>query len=806
MSDGFARWLRRNDPDLESLHKAVKAAVVVTAGLAIGTLVIGSAQLSLFAGFGGVALLLFADFPGSPAARFGGFAGLSVLGAALITLGTVAGMRPWIAVISMAVIGFAVLFGGVLSAAAASSTRAALLTFILPVTVPATAADLGPRLIGWLIAVLLAVPAAVLWWPPRDHDRIRILSATACSKIADQLDPAHQIPGMVADAPDRATTAMKAIVDLHNTFRSTTFRPVGLSTGSRLLVQLITRLEWLQAAARRVPDHSGHQFPAEMTAVVMAAASVLRASAEVLEAAVQHPTGQSRRRLADTLLADTLLADTLSDLEAARVGATTAGLSIAIDGARDASVRQWPAIAHEVAYTTGLVGTTVAESAAADARPLLDRLLGREWSGKAVGPITAAERIAAGHSTVRSVWLQNSARGAVGLALAVLVADVTHVAHGFWVVLGAMSVLRTTAVATGSTVARAVAGTVAGFLVGSGVILLVGTTAWHLWLLLPVAMLIAAYLPAALSFTAGQAAFTVLVMILFNIIQPVGWTVGLVRIEDILLGCLVSLVCGVLLWPRGAGAQMRAALADSYLRSADAFEAAAAHLADADGGHGGPADQRDAAARGIEAARRSGLRLDSALRQYLFERGSAVMSAAELTALTNGTTRLRLAAEAIADSAARYAAASPDGSAFPGDPPYPVDTHVASVHPAAFRQAGEAVRQRAVAVANWYRLIAADLGSHSQSSPPPAAMNVEMDNSAQADVLQDLLSMADRHPGRPIGAGGQEIWTASLYVDGVARLQQPLLRYLSALAADPRGRVGPIDPVAAPVDQVGTSS
>ena len=65
-------WLRRHDPELNALHKAIKVAIVVTVGLAIGTLVIGNANLSLFASFGGVAFLLFADFPGNRVARFGG--------------------------------------------------------------------------------------------------------------------------------------------------------------------------------------------------------------------------------------------------------------------------------------------------------------------------------------------------------------------------------------------------------------------------------------------------------------------------------------------------------------------------------------------------------------------------------------------------------------------------------------------------------------------------------------------------------------------------------------------------------------
>ena len=126
-----------------------------------------------------------------------------------------------------------------------------------------------------------------------------------------------------------------------------------------------------------------------------------------------------------------------------------------------------PALAHELAYTTHLAGQTVSVSAAADARPLIDRLIGRQVPGTVDGPLTAAQRITAGHITRRSVWFQNSLRGALGLALAVLLAELTQIQHGFWVVLGAMSVLRTTALTTGSTALRALGGTFVGFLVGA---------------------------------------------------------------------------------------------------------------------------------------------------------------------------------------------------------------------------------------------------------------------------------------------------------------------------------------------------
>src|SRR5207237_9253539 len=97
----------------------------------------------------------------------------------------------------------------------------------------------------------------------------------------------------------------------------------------------------------------------------------------------------------------------------------------------------------------------------------------------------------------------------------------------------------------------ALAGTAVGIVVGAALVIAIGTHEQVLWAVLPVAILLAAYAPRAISFAAGQAGFTVVLFVLFNIIQPVGWTVGLVRIEDVAIGFYVRLGVGLLFWPRG---------------------------------------------------------------------------------------------------------------------------------------------------------------------------------------------------------------------------------------------------------------
>ena len=742
MSGPIVRWLHRHDPEWNALHKAIKVAVAVTVGLAIGTLIIGNSQFSTFASFGGVALLLFAEFPGGRSARLGAFVGLALIGALLIVLGTLASVVAWLAVAGMAVVGFIVLFAGLFSAAAAGATRAALLAFILPVSLPGTAADIPARLGGWALAVVLAVPLAILVWPPRDHDRLRFRAAAACAAMSDQLlarSGTLADPGPSGDPGGRARSLQlidehseAAILALRQQFRSTIYRPVGLTTGSRMLMQLPDRLSWLRSVIDRIPRGDTDGWPEPTKQLVVACADVLGAGAEVLAAGSHRPTVAARQRLTVAM----------QDLDRHRAAVRA---FLAVIGGPPAHEQDpdllLPALAHELAYTTHLAGQTVSLSAAADARPLIDRLIGRGAPETVDGPLAAVQRITAGHITRRSVWFQNSLRGALGLSAAVLIAELTQVQHGFWIVLAAMSVLRTTALTTGSTALRALGGTFVGFLVGAGLIYLFGTTSWHLWLLLPVTVVVAAYLPEAVSFTAGQAAFTVMVVILFNIIEPVGWTVGLVRIEDIALGCAAGLISGVLLWPRGAAAQIRQALGELYLQSASALERSVQRLASS----GEPESRLDDV---IGRARGASYRLDDALREYLAERGTKSVPVESLAAVCNGGNRVRLAAEAISGLCRTEE---------------PITSTASPV-----RAAGVELVGTASAAARWLQQTAEILEHPTpKADPAPAAIPVQaehlvLETFRAAPVAVDDPEFAER---------AKDLWQAALYVDDVTRLE-----------------------------------
>jgi uncharacterized membrane protein YccC len=276
---------------------------------------------------------------------------------------------------------------------------------------------------------------------------------------------------------------------------------------------------------------------------------------------------------------------------------------------------------------------------------------------------------------------------------------------------------------------RALTGTVEGIIIGSLIIGLLGSHEVVFWTLLPFAIFFAGFAPSAISFAAGQAGFTMTILILFNIVEPDGWKIGVVRIEDVALGCAVSLVVGLLLWPRGATAALRFSIADGidkgvrYLQSSVAFGLtrcdAAVVTTEA------PHDARRAAQ---EAARR----LDDAFREFLAERGSKTVTLADVSVLVAGVTAVRTTADSIQQLWARHAVKT-------------------SADRTAVRAA---LTQAAGSVAQWYAELSGVIVGSQDTLPEPTDFEVsvrELVNTVRRDLSDE--------DGKGTAAAFKIVWT-----------------------------------------------
>jgi uncharacterized membrane protein YccC len=618
--------LRLSDPGLSALRSAARAAIVMPAVFAFADKVIGDPQTATFAAFGSFAMLVLVDFTGPMRSRFVAYLGLALAGGVNIVLATLCSRNAWLATVAMALVGFVILFSGVINGYFAAAATSALLTFILPVTIPAPFSEVPARLEGWGLAAAAGILAHFLLWPARPRAGLRHDAANASGALAELLEA--ELAGDPEAIAIRAEAARDAVDSLRRGYLTAPHRPSGPLGPMAALASLVDELDWLKSFLAPRPDSpSLYVGGQENVEALAASAAVLQAGAATLAGREARPDFQ-RLDAARDAVAEAL---------AGRISESPAALDDDLLGSALEPTFRIRAISYSARQVAGYALLVSGKPA-----PDFDELdvAGADFSSRpARAAVEATERLALEHAGGGSVWLRNSLRGAAGLAVAVFIAQRTGLQHSFWVVLGTLSVLRSNALSTGWSVLTALAGTAVGILIGAGLVIAIGTHELVLWAVLPVAVLLAAYAPRAISFAAGQAGFTVVLFVLFNIIQPSGWRVGVVRIEDVAIGFAISLGVGLLFWPRGAATLLRENLAAAYGRGADYVVAMAREIID----EAGPGSSTEVAQTAATALHR----LDDAFRQYLAERSATGVNLEEVGALVAGAARLRRAAQSL---------------------------------------------------------------------------------------------------------------------------------------------------------------
>jgi uncharacterized membrane protein len=212
---------------------------------------------------------------GAARSRLVSYGGLYLVGACFIVLGTVVSTHKVAAVVTMGVVGFAVLFTGIVAPQAATATTAALLTFVLSVAVAQPVSAIGPRLIGWTLAAAFCITACMLVWPPPWHDNLRRRLAAAVSAVARLAD--------VRASGEKDTQASADVASeltrLREQFSGTPYPPTGAASAAVALSKLVGRVEWVAGNSAMIRDEVWSTEPASAMKVTEKVAETLHQTA-----------------------------------------------------------------------------------------------------------------------------------------------------------------------------------------------------------------------------------------------------------------------------------------------------------------------------------------------------------------------------------------------------------------------------------------------------------------------------------------------------------------------------------------------
>lgn len=537
------RWWDRlgtRDPGGLGLGRGLRCALVGPVVFAFSIHVIGNDALALCAVFGSCAALLFADFGGSLGSRTAAYLLLGVVGALLLGLGTWVSDEPVAAVVLTFVVVAMVRFLANLGPRWAAAMSPTILAYVLGALVPAPTSVIPDRMLGWLMGLVAAAIAAAFILPNRTSVRVDAEAARTADVLVCGLETLRQ------DGPDAARSdaarshAVAHLQRARRALRAVSLmpsRPSGAGADAvarRQILDRLTRVTWLLERAlqknHRVLTPDLDAVAAQAIDTLVAAAAVLRSTGSVQALTEQLAVRDSVRDL-----------NLARHVEAVRVGTDPAAVVHEVDAGFAIRASAWhaDAAARNVAFLGGVSNISTAsepvvlvpDPSRAAAQRRVSRFLGV-------------------HAVPSSVWFRDAARAGVALGVSVGLAFALDVQHAFWVALGTLSALRSSAFATGRTAVSAASGTAVGFGLAALAFAAIGLDDPVFWVLLVLGFFGAGYLPPVSGIVAGQAAFTVAVIALFNILEPVGWQIGLVRLENVALGVGVSALAALLFWPR----------------------------------------------------------------------------------------------------------------------------------------------------------------------------------------------------------------------------------------------------------------
>lgn len=499
----------------------------MVAALALSLTLMPGTPGVVMAAFGVFALVATADFGGSVRRRIDAFAGCAIAGVPLIVLGVAASASIIAAIALTFLITSALSYLTVLRGTVASAVPAMTIVYVVAVMVSGSFSETGVLLAGYAIAIGVGLVATLAVLPRRGLKPMTHACCAALRALAEL--QRRRNAGLAAD-----TVSLQAALDgIRRASVGNPFRSTGLHRSDRALLVLVGQLQTLLAGVLRESTMHG------ATNTLAPGVDLTHASAQTLDGladALEHRRGQP----SDDAVARLWLAQWESAVQ------------LVMNPAQGSEEERLRAVVH--AFPTRLMGLATIRLTI-----LIRRVLSLPDEDHSDYPIAIPQppdyppwgQLRA-QFTLASPWMRTALRTGAALAAAAAVVEIVGLAHGFWVLLGALSVLRSDTVQTLRTSLSALAGTFAGALIGGGLLILLTPDRWVYGALVVVAAFLAVYAQGTLGLVVSQAVFSLYVIVVFTFVDwPPDLSTAAARLEDIGVGIVVSLVVAVLLWPRG---------------------------------------------------------------------------------------------------------------------------------------------------------------------------------------------------------------------------------------------------------------
>jgi uncharacterized membrane protein YccC len=508
------------DPEHVALRRAARVVVVGTPLFVILGWVLDLPEAAIPAVFAVLSLGARADFGGPLPRRVLRYAYAGLASLAVLPLGAALAGNDVALVVVTGTVVFATMFLGTLGGPFFAARFPVVLSLLFATTAGQWGSTLPDRMLGWAVGCVAITIAAIVLWPLRPRTPATTLVAELCREVA-------------SDAPSDQLLA-------------TVHRLRTTATGAHLLVGAVATDERIAAELAHASER-------------LAASCVMRGPGQPApeDAALHVAMAQTLAACADALCGTTPSAALAPPLEQAIAAHVDAGRARVEARAADA-----------VAFAARALPMRETARHACTIAHLVDELGGRASAADAAALLLHDYPLASLRAqwNPRSLWFRNAVRASIALmaAVAVVLAGAGE-GHGFWVALGAFSVLRADLATTRQTARAVIIGTAIGFVVSSIAIVITEPSEWLLWGLFPIALALAAS-GDRFSPEASAAGFSTLFVSLYSLVDPVGLQVGEVRMVDVALGAGITLVIGAILWPR-VGTVPRGMLADVVERA-----------------------------------------------------------------------------------------------------------------------------------------------------------------------------------------------------------------------------------------------